>query len=87
MTSTAAFVRNKVCLCFDRSRSMTFDTTGNDESWPTSASGYPYGVPSSVGGSQDREANTTISDGSTPPAITAAGTTCPSRPTPSWTTR
>ena len=48
-TSTAAFVRNKVCLCFDRSRSMTFDTTGNNESWPTSASGYPYGVPSSAG--------------------------------------
>lgn len=47
-TSTAAFVRNKVCLCFDRSRSMTFDTTGNNESWPTSASGYPYGVPPSA---------------------------------------
>jgi Flp pilus assembly protein TadG len=48
MTSTAAFVRNKVCLCFDRSRSMTFDTTGNNESWPTSESGFPYGVPSSA---------------------------------------
>jgi hypothetical protein len=44
-TSTAAFVRNKVCLCFDCSRSMTFDTTGNDASWPTSQNGYPYGVP------------------------------------------
>ena len=49
MTSTAAFVRNKVVLCFDRSRSMTFDTTGLTESWPTSESGYPDGVPSSVG--------------------------------------
>ena len=49
MTSTAAFVRNKVCLCFDRSRSMTFDTSGQDEHWPTSGSGYPYGVPSSAG--------------------------------------
>jgi Ca-activated chloride channel family protein len=49
MTSTAAFVRNKVCLCFDRSRSMTFDTSGTDEKWPTSTSGYPYGMPSSVG--------------------------------------
>ena len=49
MTSTAAFVRNKFCLCFDRSRSMTFDTTGRNESWPTSGSGYPHGVPSSVG--------------------------------------
>lgn len=45
MTSTAAFVRNKVCLCFDRSRSMTFDTSGNSESWPTSSHGFPYGVP------------------------------------------
>lgn len=48
-TSTAAFVRNKVCLCFDRSRSMTFDTTGTNEHWPTSTSGWPNGVPSSVG--------------------------------------
>jgi len=48
-TSTAAFVRNKVCLCFDRSRSMTFDTSGYDERWPMSAMGYPYGVPSSAG--------------------------------------
>lgn len=48
-TSTAAFVRNKVCLCFDRSRSMTFDTSGANERWPTSSAGYPYGVPSSAG--------------------------------------
>jgi Ca-activated chloride channel family protein len=48
-SSTAAFVRNKVCLCFDRSRSMTFDLTGVDETWPTSSLGYPQGVPSSAG--------------------------------------
>lgn len=47
-TSVAAFVRNKVCLCFDRSRSMTFDLTGQNEKWPTSSAGYPQGVPSSV---------------------------------------
>lgn len=47
-TSTAAFVRNKVCLCIDRSRSMTFDLSGEDEDWPTSSSGYPSGVPNSV---------------------------------------
>jgi Flp pilus assembly protein TadG len=48
MTSTAAFVRNKVCLCFDRSRSMTYDTTGTSNSWPTSSLGWPYGMPSTV---------------------------------------
>lgn len=48
-TSTAAFVRNKVCLCFDRSRSMTFDLSGINERWPTSSSGWPTGVPSSAG--------------------------------------
>jgi len=48
MSSTAAFVRNKVCLCFDRSRSMTFDTSGTDEKWPMSASGWPVGVPSTL---------------------------------------
>jgi hypothetical protein len=48
-TSTAAFVRNKVCLCIDRSRSMTFDLSGESEEWPTSSSGYPNGVPSSAG--------------------------------------
>ena len=48
-TSTAAFVRNKVCFCFDRSRSMTFDTSGVDESWPTSGLGYPNGVPPAAG--------------------------------------
>jgi len=48
-TSTAAFVRNKVCLCLDRSRSMTFDLTGESESWATSPLGYPYGVPPSAG--------------------------------------
>jgi Flp pilus assembly protein TadG len=47
MTSTAAFVRNKVCLCFDRSRSMTFDLSGQDERWP-SGSGWPNGVPSGL---------------------------------------
>jgi len=47
-TSTAAFVRNKVCLCIDRSRSMTFDLSGNSEVWPTSSLGYPHGVPSSA---------------------------------------
>lgn len=46
-TATAAFVRNKVCLCFDRSRSMTFDLTGEDEHFP-SGTGWPYGVPSSL---------------------------------------
>jgi len=58
-TSTAAFVRNKVCLCFDRSRSMTFNTTGYDESWPTSTSGYPEGVPSSVGAVSIKSGNRT----------------------------
>jgi Flp pilus assembly protein TadG len=47
MTSTAAFVRNKVCFCFDRSRSMTFDLSGVDERWP-SGTGWPNGVPSSL---------------------------------------
>ena len=46
--STAAFVRNKICLCFDRSRSMTFDMSGTDERWPASASGWPYGMPNAV---------------------------------------
>jgi len=58
-TSNAAFVRNKVCLCFDRSRSMTFDTTGDDETWPTSASGYPNGVPSSAGAVKIKTGTTT----------------------------
>ncbi|GIW98611.1 MAG: hypothetical protein KatS3mg111_1944 [Pirellulaceae bacterium] len=47
-TATAAFVRNKVCLCLDRSRSMTFDLTGISERWPASEDGYPHGVPSSA---------------------------------------
>jgi Flp pilus assembly protein TadG len=46
-TSTAACVRNKVCFCFDRSRSMTFDLSGNEEQWP-SGNGWPNGVPAGL---------------------------------------
>ncbi len=53
MTSTAAFVRNKVCLCFDRSRSMTYDTSGTNEALPYSSLGWPYGVPSTVQNTSD----------------------------------
>ena len=41
-SSTAAFVRNKWCLVFDRSGSMCFDMSGNDWYYP-SPTGYLYG--------------------------------------------
>jgi Ca-activated chloride channel family protein len=53
MTSTAAFVRNKVCLCLDRSRSMTFDTSGTDNVFPSSSQGWPYGVPPTLQNTSD----------------------------------
>ena len=42
-TSTAAFVRNKVCLCLDRSHSMCFDLSGVDWRYPSGIPAYPNG--------------------------------------------
>jgi hypothetical protein len=42
-TSTAAFVRNKWCLVFDRSGSMCFDMSGVDYSYPPGTPPYPEG--------------------------------------------
>jgi Ca-activated chloride channel homolog len=45
-SSTAAFVRNKWCLVFDRSGSMCFDMSGSEWVFPSPV-GYLYGYPGS----------------------------------------
>jgi Flp pilus assembly protein TadG len=42
-SSTAAFVRNKVCLCLDRSHSMCFDLSGSEWVYPTGIPADPEG--------------------------------------------